>query len=299
VHEMLLYRGEADFHASVQVFLQDAAAAAEPVLVALSGSHLERVREECGDAGAEARFEDIEAVGRNPSQLLPMIEDWVRSHDGHARVLTESVWPGRTYAETVECLRHEALINHVLADSSATILCPYDAERLDAETLAGAEMTHPTVMEGGHRRPSRCYGDPVTVQQAEQWPQEPPPAVASEYPFDGSLIDLRHAVAEDPALEALSDERRFDLVFAVNEAATNAVQHGDQDLTTRIWHDGHGVVSEVSSDAALDDLWAFRHRPEPEATSGRGLWLINQLCDLVELRSGQSGTTVRMHVSDH
>jgi anti-sigma regulatory factor (Ser/Thr protein kinase) len=299
VHEMLLYRGEAEFHASVQEFLQDAADALEPVLVALPGARLERVRQACGDTAAETRFEDIEAVGRNPSQLLPMIEDWVRSHDGHARVLSEPVWPGRTYAETVECLRTEALINHVLADSPATILCPYDAARLDAETLAGAEMTHPTVMEGGRRRPSRSYGDPITLQRAEQWPQEPPPSVVSEHHFDGSLTDLRHAVSEDPTLEALSAERRSDLVFAVNEAAVNVVQHGDRDCTARIWHDGHGVVSEVSSDTGLDDLWAFRRRPGPEATSGRGLWLINQLCDLVELRSGQSGTTVRMHVNDN
>jgi hypothetical protein len=26
------------------------------------------------------------------------------------------------------------------------------------------------------------------------------------------------------------------------------------------------------------------------------LWLVNQVCDLVELRSGADGTTVRMHM---
>jgi len=26
------------------------------------------------------------------------------------------------------------------------------------------------------------------------------------------------------------------------------------------------------------------------------LWLVNQVCDLVELRSGEDGTTVRMHM---
>jgi anti-sigma regulatory factor (Ser/Thr protein kinase) len=29
--------------------------------------------------------------------------------------------------------------------------------------------------------------------------------------------------------------------------------------------------------------------------SGRGLWMANQLCDLVQVRSSQTGTTVRMH----
>jgi hypothetical protein len=29
---------------------------------------------------------------------------------------------------------------------------------------------------------------------------------------------------------------------------------------------------------------------------GRGLWLTNQLCDLVQIRSGDAGTVVRAHV---
>jgi hypothetical protein len=29
---------------------------------------------------------------------------------------------------------------------------------------------------------------------------------------------------------------------------------------------------------------------------GHGLWLVNQVCDLVELRSGDAGTTVQLHM---
>jgi anti-sigma regulatory factor (Ser/Thr protein kinase) len=294
-----MYRGEAEFQEFVQAFLQDAAAASEPVLVALPGRHLERVRQTAGDSAGETRFEDIEQVGRNPSCLLPMIEEWVRAHDGHARVVSEAIWPGRSYAETAECLRHEDLVNQALADAPATILCPYDADGLDAETLAGAEMTHPTVMEGGHRRRSRSYDVALEARLGEQWPLQPPAGDVSEHRLDGSLGDLRHAVAVDPLLDVLSDERRSDLVFAFNEATTNAVRHGNQECTARIWHDGGSVVSEVTCDSSVDDPWAGRRRPDVDATSGRGLWLINQLCDLVELRSGESGTTLRMHVRDH
>ena len=28
---------------------------------------------------------------------------------------------------------------------------------------------------------------------------------------------------------------------------------------------------------------------------GRGVWLANQLCDLVQIRSGAAGTVVRLH----
>ncbi len=39
-----------------------------------------------------------------------------------------------------------------------------------------------------------------------------------------------------------------------------------------------------------------RRPPALERQSGRGLWLANQLCDLVQLRSTPDGTTVRLHV---
>ena len=118
----------------------------------------------------------------------------------------------------------------------------------------------------------------------------------SEHVFVGDLRSLRRAVVDDPSLRGLSRERREDVVFVVNEAATNVLKHGDGRCTARIWHDGHSVVSEVSSDTAVPDVLAGRRRPSPDALSGRGLWLINQVCDLVELRSSETGLTLRMHV---
>ena len=100
-------------------------------------------------------------------------------------------------------------------------------------------------------------------------------------------------------LGSLSAQRRSDLVFAINEAASNAVKHGNVTCMTRIWHEGDEVVTEVSSPSGIPDVMAGRRRPAADALQGRGLWLINQLCDLVELRSGTSGTTLRMHVNEH
>jgi hypothetical protein len=30
---------------------------------------------------------------------------------------------------------------------------------------------------------------------------------------------------------------------------------------------------------------------------GHGLWLVHQVCDLVEIRSGDAGTTIRLHMN--
>jgi anti-sigma regulatory factor (Ser/Thr protein kinase) len=34
--------------------------------------------------------------------------------------------------------------------------------------------------------------------------------------------------------------------------------------------------------------------PAPDREGGRGLYLVNQLCDLVQVRSSDQGTTVRV-----
>jgi anti-sigma regulatory factor (Ser/Thr protein kinase) len=299
VHEALMYHGLREFDAAMQAFLQEAADAGEPVLVALPGPRLRHAREALGDAMADVRCEDLEQVGRNPGCLLAMIEEWVASHGGHARVVSEVVWPGRSHTEAVEALRHEALVNHALAGSGATVMSPFDAGELDEDILAGVEMTHPTVVEHGRRRAGTSYTDPLSTAFGELWPLDDPPGPVSEHPLTGDLMELRQAIAEDPAVASLSADRRSDLVFAINEAASNAVRYGDATCMTRIWHDGDEVVTEVSSPSAIDDVMVGRRRPAADALQGRGMWLINQVCDLVELRSGSSGMTLRMHVRNH
>jgi hypothetical protein len=64
----------------------------------------------------------------------------------------------------------------------------------------------------------------------------------------------------------------------------------------RLWRSGGSVVGEVVASGRIDDPLAGRRRPAASAPDGRGLWIINQLCDLVELRSRGLRTTLRMHM---
>ena len=43
----------------------------------------------------------------------------------------------------------------------------------------------------------------------------------------------------------------------------------------------------------------LRRRPALDVLGGQGLWVVNQVCDLVELRSGRTGTTVRLQMRLH
>ncbi len=297
VHAALLYRRPEQLRIALQEFLRDAVATGEPCLVALPAHHLEQFGEVLHGTGADIRLENMAEIGRNPARLIPSLVDWLDEQAGPARVVSEALWPERTYAEVAECLRHEALVNVALADRDVSVLCPYDAEHLDGEILAGAELTHPHLIDHVGLRPSMSYGDPVAVASGSGWPQAEPAPPVSELAFDGDLSRLRHALAADPLLAALDPARREDLVFAFNEAASNALRHGDGHTRARVWRDADDVVGEIATTSTIDDPLAGRRTPDPADAGGRGLWLINQICDLVELRSDPAGASVRMHVA--
>jgi len=62
-----------------------------------------------------------------------------------------------------------------------------------------------------------------------------------------------------------------------------------------MWQDGGTVVCEVQDDGRLhNDPLLGRVHPSVEGSSGRGLWLANQTCDLVQLQSSGHGTAVRI-----
>ncbi len=299
VHAALFYRDPRQLQAAVHEFLLDAAQADEPVLAVLPRANLELLDGAVAPAGADVRWEDMNEVGRNPNCLLPMVEEWLAAHrgrGGRARVISEPMWPGRSYAESTECLRHEALTNVLLAQTPVSVLCPYDAEHLDGDVLTGVEMTHPQLIDDAGPRGSILYGDPVELATGAFWPQAEPAGSVSEHAFDGDLHALREAVAGDPLVVDLDRRRCEDLVLAVNEAVTNAVRHGDGACRTRVWRDGDRVVTEVATATQIADPLAGRRRPISDDVDGRGLWLINQVCDLVELRSGSGGATLRLHV---
>jgi anti-sigma regulatory factor (Ser/Thr protein kinase) len=93
----------------------------------------------------------------------------------------------------------------------------------------------------------------------------------------------------------LSDEARDDLVLAVHELACNSVEHGDETGVLRAWSEADSLVLEISDKGVIDDPLVGRERVLDQAEGGRGIWMANHLCDLVQVRSSCAGTTVRLH----
>ncbi|MFD8638520.1 ATP-binding protein, partial [Streptomyces sp. NPDC059656] len=97
----------------------------------------------------------------------------------------------------------------------------------------------------------------------------------------------------------LNAARRGDLVLAVSEAAANSLSHGGGKGTLRLWDSADsGVVAEIRDGGHLADPLAGRGRPSLASPhGGRGLWMIHQLCDLVEIRASADSLTLRLHMT--
>ena len=299
-HEALLYDGEVGFLTGTLPFIREGVAAGEPVLVVVSAAKIGLLRAALGGDADRVAFADMADVGANPARIIPAWRDFVAVTDGgrHARGIGEPIWAERTPAELVECQRHEALLNLAFAGVPAWwLLCPYDTGALGPDVLEEAERSHPYLSERGAARESAGYRGLEQVAEPFAAPLPDPSSRPAELGFgSGSLAGLRELVSRQAAAAGLDPSRTADLVLAVDEVATNSLRHGGGRGTLRVWREDGALVCEVRDAGRLQDPMAGRERPTPERDGGRGLWMVNQLCDLVQLRSFPDGAAVRMHV---
>jgi anti-sigma regulatory factor (Ser/Thr protein kinase) len=163
--------------------------------------------------------------------------------------------------------------------------------------LAAAEQSHPHLSRDGGHEHSRSYIDPKIGAAPFTGDLPEPAAEPRVIAFVGGELSSLRRFAGDCAMEAgLAEGRRFDFVLAANEVAVNSVRYGGGHGVMRVWREEDEVLCEVCDEGWIDRPLAGRERPAPDQAAGRGLWVANQLCDLVQIRSGEQGTTVRLHM---
>jgi anti-sigma regulatory factor (Ser/Thr protein kinase) len=300
-HEALLYGGIDGFLEGTVPFLRDAAAAREPTLVVVSAAKIARLRAELGVAAAHIIFADMSEVGTNPARIIPAWRAFVDHHARSGRPLRgigEPIWAQRSPAELVECQRHEALLNLAFAEATGFwLLCPYDTDALDPAVIEEAHHSHPVMVADGAGAQSASYVDLEAVAAPFADPLSAPPLDTRALPFaPGTLAGVRAFVAARASEAGLAEPRASDLVLAVNEIATNSVRHGGGQGVVRTWRDGDALICEVVDGGGVADPLAGREKPGPAQMGGHGLWLVNQICDLVQVRAFGTGGAVRMHM---
>lgn len=300
-HEALLYAGDEQFLAGALPFIRDALTAGDPVVVALDEAKIGLVRSELGGDAEQVHFSDMREVGANPARLIPAWDAFIEAHGAAGRRIWgigEPIWAGRSEAEIVECQRHESLLNLAFAGAGPlSFLCPYDTDSLDVDVIAEAHRSHAAVVHRGKRRHSRSFrGAQAAAAPFDDPLPEPCGTVADSAFAAGGLADVRQFVAGRARAAGLAASRCDDLVLAVNEVASNSLRHGGGRGDIHIWTERDVLMCEIRDRGRLDDPLAGRRRPDLVELGGHGLWIANQVCDLVQMRSFPEGSAVRIHM---
>ena len=283
-HEAFLYTGGDHFLAGTTAFVHSALEAGEDVLVAVGEHRASQLREALGRDAAHVEFLDVRAAGRNPARIIPAWQDWVDRHAAGTRGfrgIGEPIWAGRTACEIVECQQHEELLDTAFGQGPGWwLLCPYDVAALPTAVIERAHASHRgPAADGLARRPG---AGPASMADE---PLEEPAGPVWELSFDlASLGDLRDHVALF-AEPVVGKGGAANAVLVVSELAANSIKYGGGAGILRLWRDVAALVCEVRDEGVITDPLAGRRRPSVLVGGKAGLWIANQVCDLLQIRS--------------
>lgn len=298
-HIGFFYRTTAEYASTIAAFLRDGLTAGEPAFAAVPPAKVTLIADALGADARRVEFADMTDMGRNPAWIIPRVLAFTARHSRRrVRYVGEPIWASRGPAELREATKHEALINLAFAGAEAEILCPYDTTALGPAVLTDARRTHPLLLSDGRPGTSPEFAVPFRLPSSCSLPLPAPPRYnAMSYTYRTDLSQVRALVMKHALDAGLPDPRANDLVLAVSEAAANTLRHTRSPGTLTIWHSPDEIICEIHDDGVITDPLAGRRMPAPDALGGHGLWLVHQVCDLVELRSDSTGTTIRMHMS--
>jgi anti-sigma regulatory factor (Ser/Thr protein kinase) len=300
-HEAVFYEGDEQFVDRCLTFVHEGLLRSEPVLVMVGGRKVELLRAALGSRAADVHLANMEVVGRNPARIIPAWSRFVADNAGTGggmRGIGEPIWAERTASELSECQLHESLINLAFAAADDfRLICPYDTAALPEDVIAEACRSHPVVSYGGVENVSHDYRGMDKAAARFSEPLAEPPAGAEELKVTLPALRAARRLVWRRAEEAGLGERAEDFMLAVNEVLSNSLQHAGEGGTLRVWPDPDGLVCEVRDSGHIAQPLIGREEPHIGQIGGHGMWLVNLVCDLVQVRSSEQGSTIRMRMN--
>jgi anti-sigma regulatory factor (Ser/Thr protein kinase) len=265
--------------------------------LAIAAPRLSAAEPDLTSSAPPVQFVDMDELGRNPARIVTAFLAFAAEHAGQqVWCLSEPVWPSRSPAEIREAARNEALLNVAMAGVQATVMCPYNVGELRPSVITAARRTHPAIFHEGTPQQSRAY--PGSRLEPAVWdrPLPQPPRRAASLTYDTDLATLRDFVVRQAGRSGLAAERAADLVLSASEVAANTLRHTSQPGTVIAWHTADEFLCQITDTGEITDPLAGLRPPSEERLGGQGLWVVNKVCDLVEMRTGPDGTTIRLHM---
>lgn len=294
-HEALPYTGSTGFAPSCSSVVLDGLAQDERMIVLAPQAKLDDVHDALGTDAEDVTLVATDSHGRNPGRLMTMLHSFQAGGDGrHSTGIKETGFAGRSAAARAEIAFADFILNDPSLQTWAlSVVCLYDTEELDDDSALAMRRSH-AVIRGSDGNP--MY-DPELGATLYGTLFEPAPDEARRMTVtSGRLAQTRVFVRTVGAGYRLTADRLDDLVLAANEVVTNSMRYGGGRAEVAVWVTDDAVACEVRDRGHITDPMVGRIAPPPSATSGRGLWLVNNVCDLVQIRSSEHGTAVRMFV---
>jgi anti-sigma regulatory factor (Ser/Thr protein kinase) len=298
-HSALFYQGPDDYLPALSSVITASRARGDALFIAVPGDRVPLVRGMLGAESANVTLADMTELGRNPARIIPALMTYAGERRGQrACCIAEPVWPGRTAAELLEATKHEALVNLAFRDSPVTVICPYDTAGLPGSVIDETACTHPAVLQGQQEKASDRYRGPDLPPRCNRALPRPP-ADAEALGYSNDLYPVRSFVASWAERAGLTRKRIDDLVLAISELAANTLYHTRGGGTVQVWRTPDELICQVADSGRITDPLARHRLPPHDLLNGQGLWLVNQVCDLVQARTGRTGTTTRLHMRLH
>ncbi|MGY1590767.1 anti-sigma factor RsbA family regulatory protein [Geodermatophilus sp. SYSU D00708] len=258
-------------------------------------------------AGERVRTVLAEHLGPDLDRLASFTaaEDWwqgghrtLHAYDRDLRALRASVPTWRLAAEPVwlaaedgrEWSRFEAVANRCYTAMPYYSLCLHDRQRLAPAVLDAVARTHPLTWGGSTPVAAAAFEDPRHFLRSAQpaWRERPAgaPAVAVTSPAEARRL----LVAAGDGWSARCD----DVVAAGHELVANALAVAPF-ASVATWTDADALVVEVAdAGPGLRDETLGYVPPDDDPRAARGMWLAWSLADDVAVRTGSTGTTIRL-----
>jgi anti-sigma regulatory factor (Ser/Thr protein kinase) len=294
-HEAMPYSSAAHLVERLAPQVAAAVSAGDPVVVVLDEPTGVRLRRALGHHSSEVDFQDPFEVHKMPA--FTVAARWARTSrritnpGGRALIVSQQMEVDRGPHHWA---RLDIGVNVATVGLPITVLCPVAHDVADLPTLGA---THPLVATANGPERSRLYRQPE--ESVVDYPAPPPPDLGppvAELSFDqDDLVDLRHLVLRVAEAAGLDADRVADLALAVNELASNSVEHGPGRGRLRMW-DEPDVVAEVADHGRMSVPFPGMTMPPPDGSRGRGLWLASELSDAFEVWCEPGNTVIRIQM---
>lgn len=302
-HSGLAYANLDELLACAVPHLEEAIRAKRPAIVVNTAENNEAITRALGGEREGIVFaESRDWYGTQARALTRYMKFWAETQASGAQelhIIGEPVQRDAHVDDISRWIAFESAINASMKEMPIWMTCCYDL-RITGVQAADVERSHPWMCVKGAHVSSEAYVDPA-VHALERASTRPPAGEnAIVQGFDaGSLSPARAFVGSAAQAFGLDEDRASDLVFASGEAIANTVEHGGGHGTIRVWRTAREVVCDVESYSGkiADETFGYLG-PGIAGERGRGIWMMRQLCDWVDLwpAARSQGSLVRLHM---